>query len=646
MSFTSRLANFLPILLLILGVWWRLLWLDSIPFSFYHDELDYAVLGQSVASFGADLGGAWTPWSLMPAQTLNTTAEITPAIHGFFSWVFYDSILWSRVPATVFGLASLVAVWFLVRVLTSRPQAAWWASAALAISPWHIFISRSGFEGGIAVFFLLSFVLCLVVLFVRTIRLSSYQYGLVLAGLAVSFLMGFFSYHAAKFVLLSLALVGLVMAPWLNLTKIRKIGATAVLIFLITTGVGWSFWQMEQGALGGRQGDLVISQDNLIREVDEARRLSLDLGFGSAALSKVFNNKAALAAEAVIDQYLSVFDLYRLFVSGYEGGFQFSLIVYSYFFLSGLVAIPAGVVWLVGRRAQLGRPALIFLLLALAVSPVASAITASTQSIFRAGLTYALLVGLAGLGYYALVEWLGSLKITSTARNLLLAFGGLILIGQSAHFAYAYFSQYPFRAVDNHDFAYRLMSEYLERHLRQADFLSTHELNQPIEVFVERDPWSAARAFLGYAGLVPALSESERLAMSDPGSDRIELDGIVFATGCPDFENPNLALVHGDGLANCDFEGYLATAAASLRSPNLGLDLDQDDQSSATTLTLKALASPLDSRSYYWILNDQICQSLELPSFISAQQLSQFQLNRLSTDQFCQTWVKTEAKHF
>lgn len=603
----KTLIKITPIIIIILALFIRLSFLDAIPFSFYHDELDYSVTGQSIRHTGRDLTGQWNPWELKSLQTLNQTAELTASIHAIFFKLFYESILWARVATSVFGIATVLILFFVVKSATGSKHVSLWAAAFLAINPWHIHISRSTFEAPISIFFQTLLLLSIVLIwknFCINARVKKIIFPLIV--FVASFFMGFFTYHGAKITLPAIT-VGVLPAFLLfkNRLKQKLIIIPLFLIVVLLTGF-WTVWQKEQGLVAER--DFVFSSEFLSQKVDEKRGVALVFS-NRFEIESVVHNKITVFIDEFVRQYLSVFDFYRLFISGYEGGFQFSLIVHGFFMLSSIPLIPMGMWWM---HKNIKKQTKLFLLLVFIVAPFASALTISVQSIFRSGLTYVMLASIAGIGAYQLLILIKKIKQRQLSQ-VLTTLICLVLIFEGLRFGYLYFSQYPIRAVDNYDFKYRLLSEHLQR------------LSQSEEVIVrDSQPWLAARAHVGYANLSGKLNDKERANFIQVDTKKIVIGNIQFQKECPNFEEEKVFITDLHSTSDCNIRDFVATVSAN------------------QVLYTPAISSPLDSGTYYWLINDKLCKDFQLGRFISPKKLSSFRINRMRDQEFCETWVRAD----
>lgn len=581
--------------------------LDQIPLSFYHDEMDYVFTGEAVARYGTDITGKWSPWQLQPLKTLNITAELTAGIHGVIQHVFGIGVQNGRLPSSLFGLGTIALVGMLVHALLRSKVFTFSTMMTLALSPWHIYISRTGYEAPIGLFFQCLFLFCLVKLTeVREKKLNRTAVLLTMLGLLLSVFFGYFTYHGLKF---SFALMTIAATVWILFSRIPKWWKFTVIFgmfLLVSSLLLRTLLQNRAGMLGNRQSELIISSAFLTKIVDEQRRIAID-----TPIDIFTSNKFTAVSKAFIERYLSVFDFYRFFVSGYESGFQFSLIVHGFFYLTGIPLLIIGVTHLNRKN----RSALQFLLLFLLISPLVSAIQIGMQSIFRAALTYVILNIFIGCGIASLVEWTqGSKK-----NFFLLPLFSLFITAEVLFFGYTYFSEYPLRSTDNQYFFEKVLAGYLK-----------HTTN-PVLVVTKPDAFSRARAIVAYLHLMPKLSDEERQQFYAPLPSTYQIGTITVTQNCPDVSSSAgiVQLIDPGKFQECGYQSFYATASAVVQKEK--------------KLYLNSLGSPLDGGTYFYILNDSVCANESLRNYAYANTFHQLDLLNLTLSEYCSTWVKTDS---
>lgn len=572
---------------------WRL---SSIPVSFYYDEMDYIVTGESVARFGADLSGSWKPAQLLPMRTLNVTAELPAVFQALTQKLFGLGPSSGRYTATIFGLLSVVISVAIVYVIFESRQMVLTVAVVLLLSPWLIHISRSGYEATQALFFELSFVWG-ILLWQKASSTKKRMAALLL--MFVSLFLGFYSYHGAKFTFMAIGVVSmgsLVLSRTKSLKLEKLLSVFFLGVLLLVLGVRTVVLN-QQGVFSSREGELIFDSQKLTDQVNFARQQAIRL-----PLQSVFVNKATVLFDQALRHYLSVFDVYRLGINGLEGTYQFSLIVHGFFYISTIILFILGARYLLAQKNQHIYLVVILFL----ISPVASVVSSAYQSIFRSALTYQLVLIIAGIGLWWLLKQVQALSFHRAVIAQLIIF--LVLIGEASMFGFRYFAQYPIFSADNQFFFEKLLAGYLVR------------TNQPATVVAERYAYSYTRSYIAYGGLMSQLTLQERAQFAHPENEQFTVKNVIIQSSCPKVIDSNALLVVESGMYK--YCGY-----------------DKLENQIAPKL---ALSSPIDSRSYFYVLGDQVCQGQQLPSFIHAHRVADFDVMTLSNQEFCQTWMKKE----
>jgi hypothetical protein len=592
--------------LFLLGLFIRFFRLNQIPLSFYHDEMDYVFTGEAVARWGTDITGEWSPWQLRPLKTLNYTAELPALFHAAAQLAFGFGPQTGHVPAAFFGLLIVISSATLAFFLTKNKVLSTLVGVLVATNPWHIFLSRMGYEAIISLFFQLIFIAMVWLTTSKLtqkplMRISNYLIMLL------SIFLGFFTYHGAKFTFVALIVIACL---WLFFQRISKIWKATLIISLIgfLSLLMFHMVQLNQtGALGERDSEL-LNTEYLTEIVDERRRLSF-----SSPYTKMMINKPVVAYEALMRRYTSVFDVYRLAVRGAESGFQFSLSVHGYFYLTMIPLSIMGIYWWLKNYPKAGW----FLLAFLAVSPIASTVTIGYQTIFRSALTYLLVLIFSGGGATAVCNYL--FKSKNSSLGIITIF--VILLMEVVAFGSNYLSRYALVSADNHYFFERLLADYESR------------INEPVLVVVSNEKvYSQARALVSYNQLMPDLTLEERLQFSDPSVSRdFKFKDTTITGSCPNLEEVREVIQVVDQMmfGRCDYKEFLATASASLN------DTKQPQR-------LFAISSPIDSGSYFFLINDPICDPEQVGNFVYVDDIDNYQLQQLCDEEFCQNWIKRE----
>ena len=127
----------------------RLWQLGKVPISPDWDEVALGYNAYSIMQTGRDEYG-----KLLPI-ILRSFDDYKPALYAYLSIpavsVFGLNVFAIRLPSAIFGILTVLAVFFLVRELFKKNNLALLTAFLLAISPWHIQFSRVAFEANVGV---------------------------------------------------------------------------------------------------------------------------------------------------------------------------------------------------------------------------------------------------------------------------------------------------------------------------------------------------------------------------------------------------------------------------------------------------------------------------------------------------------------
>jgi len=146
-------VRFLLALIIVVASFLRLYKLTVNPPSLFGDELDLGYQAYSILKTGRDYYGNFMPIHFHSLAEWRTPLYLYSAVPTVAVWGI--SPLGVRVPAAIFGILGVLAIYLLVREISRRESIGLISAGLLAISPWHIQYSRAGFEATQMLFFLL-----------------------------------------------------------------------------------------------------------------------------------------------------------------------------------------------------------------------------------------------------------------------------------------------------------------------------------------------------------------------------------------------------------------------------------------------------------------------------------------------------------
>ena len=203
-----KVTRTILILIFALGMWLRFSHLSTNPPSLSWDEVSIGYNAYTILTHGADEHG-----TRFPLGAFSAFGDYKPTLPVYltvpFVAVFGLSDMAVRLPSAIFGSLTVLLLYFLVRELFSNQRLALLSAFLLSISPWHIMLSRAGFEANIATFFITLGVYLLLV---------SRSNTTVLLYALLPFIAGMYTFNSARYAGPLIAL-GTVLFSWRSYRK-------------------------------------------------------------------------------------------------------------------------------------------------------------------------------------------------------------------------------------------------------------------------------------------------------------------------------------------------------------------------------------------------------------------------------------------
>ncbi len=417
--------------ILLAGAWLRLDRLTEIPPSFYCDEVAVSYDAWSIATYGKDQWGETMPFAFRSFGDYKSPVDFYTS--ALFIKLFGYSDLMVRLPSAVMGIAGLLLLFFVARLLLQSEGLALLSVGLLAISPWHIQFSRQAWQTNYALDY---FLLAMVAFLYAVQKNGGGQKRAWLLVLATALLgIDLYTYHAPKVFVPVFVLIALVIyRQWLWMHKRVTVVAAAVLLSAALLGV---VVRPEMSGLVRYQGSSYTAR--------QIQGTPLYRMTGVEALGRV---------NVFAEQYFSDFSLQFLFQSGDTNPRHSTQRVGETYWYD-LLLLPVGLLALLRRR----KPTDWLLVAWLFLSPLAGAVTTDPGHAGRA---------LYALGSLQMVSAVGLGTVWQFARRKWKLAGGLVVAaGMSAAitasvltWANAYFNIYPVEY--SRDFEYGLMRAFTD----------------------------------------------------------------------------------------------------------------------------------------------------------------------------------------
>ena len=296
----------------------RVVGISSFPVGFTQDEAGLGYDAYSLLLTGKDQWGKSLPLVLRSFGDFKMPLYSYLAIPSVYLLGLNEFSV--RLPNAILGSLAVLTTFLMVSKITKRKELGLLSALFLAVSPWHIGLSRGAFEANLTTFFIPLGVWA----FVTAIEKPRFM---VLA--AISFGLNLFSYHSAR--LFTPVLILVLVGSYLK--ELKQIGAKVqgiilskykwgLLVFSVFLAAA-IFTMFTGGAKRGLDITIISPTDNWAAVADRRYEATLQ-GFPDF-YARIFSNKVSYVFETFSKNYLSYFSSSFLFSEG-AGEWSYGLI--------------------------------------------------------------------------------------------------------------------------------------------------------------------------------------------------------------------------------------------------------------------------------------------------------------------------------
>ena len=403
----------------------RFFQLTQVPPSLYWDEVSQGYNAHSILISGRDEHN-----ELLPLARFKAFGDYKAPIYIYLDVVaqavFGKNEFAVRFPSAFFGTLSVFVAYFLAKELFKKSEQkeriALFAAFFLAVSPWHIQLSRAAFEANIATLFTLSAVWA----FLKS--MSGNRRFLFLS--TILFVLAFYSFNAHR-IFIPLLVLLLIVIYKDTLRETKKITAVAVFVGVILLIPFIVYFVTPESRLRFKEVnifsdlDVIRSSNQYIEEDDYS------------LIGKVVHNRRVLFAEEYLRHYFDFFNPRYLFFTG-DGNPRFSLQENGQLFVWMLPLILTGV-YVLAKRPDTSTFLLFSLFL---LAPVAAATARETPHALRTETfipTYEVF-GAVGLSFFVEIVRRFSKKALIAGTVLFCC----VVVFSITSFLHNYFIHYPY----------------------------------------------------------------------------------------------------------------------------------------------------------------------------------------------------------
>lgn len=412
------------LLILALASFLRLFWLNKVPISLNWDEISMGYSAYSLLHTGSDEWGM--KWPLFFRSYGEWKSPSYVYLMMPFIQLFGLNAWGVRLPSALAGIISVYLIYLIGKKLYSD-KVGLWSAFLLAVTPWHLMLSRPAFEANLA----LTFLLTGLYFFIS----NHYFFSAIFLGL------GPHTYNSSK---LTVPLIAL----YLLYSYRRRVSWKQIAVFLTVLAVFATpiLYNMATGVSLKR-----FYQVGLTTELDKVNEfIAYRSTISPPSLARIIFNRYTYSLYHATDNLLSYFDPAFLLANGGPHN-QYRIPQNGILFIAEFIFIVVGTIWLIKTKG-LSRLPLFLIIFGL----LPAAITKGDHHVLRSLLT---LPGWIVLGA------IGAVNITNSWRKPL----QYLLAAQAIFFVIAYFFWYPKVTASDWQYGYQQAIEYFNTHRDQYD---------------------------------------------------------------------------------------------------------------------------------------------------------------------------------
>jgi len=469
--------NVLLVLILVTAFFLRFYNLGQNPPSLTWDEAAWGYNAYSLGIDGRDEFGRF-----LPVDYLESFGDYKPPVYAYLTILpvklFGLNEFAVRFASAFFGGLTIAVTYFLCRELFRKAKndyglkVSLLASLFLALSPWHINLSRAAFEANIASFFIVLGVF----LFLKAI--NGRNWLLIFSGL--SFALSLYTFNTARIV--SPLLIIIMSAVFFKkLFSMKKEVILAVIIAVILSIPFFRFMITPQAKLRFHEVNIfsdlsIIERTN--QEMENDKKLT---GLDSTPLwSRIIHNRRFAYFQEYLKHYFDNLSPSFLFIKG-DGNPKFSTQDVGQLYIWDLPFLIIG--FLVLIREKRGYWWLIPVWLIIGIMPAAAA--RETPHALRIETVLPVFQIIIAVGVIKIIILINQHKLLSRYNKIAFTAIYFTLFVNFLYYLHGYYNHYPFEYSEQWQYGYKEAIQYVKSHEDKYDqIIVTTELGRPYIYFL------------------------------------------------------------------------------------------------------------------------------------------------------------------
>jgi len=447
--------------IVLIAIFLRFYQLEVNPPSLTWDEASWGYNAYSLGINGKDEFGRF-----LPHDYLESFGDFKPPMYAYLDVIPVKLLglneFSTRFPSALFGVLTVLLTFFLVKrifkdkEIQNTNNLALLSALFLAISPWHIMLSRAAFEANVATFFLVLGVWGFLA------AVQDRRWYLIIS--AISFALSMYTFNTSR-VVAPLLVILLLVAFRRKLLLIKKEAIVAFVIGLIIFLPTFKFLLSPQA--GSRFQEVNIFSDITILKTAN-QEIAND---NNSVFSKIIHNRRFVYTQEYLKHYFDNLSPSFLFIKG-DGNPKFSTQDVGQMYIWDIIFFTAGLLLLFRKKE--GNWWLVPLWLLIGIIPAATA--RETPHALRIETTLPMFQIIVAYGFVTFLEWIRgqNLKLKTYNLNLgiILPFMFYILLfGNFVYFYHNYLYHYPSQFSGEWQYGYKQSIDYAKSVEDKYDYI-------------------------------------------------------------------------------------------------------------------------------------------------------------------------------
>ncbi|MBI2028388.1 MAG: glycosyltransferase family 39 protein [Candidatus Levybacteria bacterium] len=438
MIFKEKKYILFLVVIVLLAFFLRFYKLGQNPPSLTWDEAAWGYNAYSLGIDGRDEFGRF-----LPLNYLESFGDFKPPVYAYLDIVpiklFGLNEFAVRFPSAFFGVLTVLIAYFLTKRIfwnsKSKDEYALFSSLFLAISPWHIMLSRGAFEANVATFFLVGGIW----LFVAAMQ--ERKWYIVIS--SIFFTLSIYTFNTARIVApILVLLLAILFRRRLMENKKETLVAIIVGILLLLPTLGFLF---------SSQASLRFKEVNIFSDIDIVKRVNQEIENDKNVSWPIIHNRRIAYAVEYLRHYFDNLSPSFLFIKG-DGNPKFSTQDIGQLYLWDLPLIVIGALFLFKRKEGFWWIIPIWLLIG--IIPAATA--RETPHALRIETTLPTFQIMTAYGLVLLINYINKYK------RLIIGCLWILLFLNIVYFLHGYIGHYPREFSGEWQYGYKQSIEYVE----------------------------------------------------------------------------------------------------------------------------------------------------------------------------------------